>query len=674
MLSSVITPSAPLSYPMKRFPLLFCLLAALFSPADAPASSEISKLSSELPAPALSAAHLATAPGARFVLASGEAAPATLHLEVTRDGELLRYTARNTGAAPVAIREIILADLPHGLPPETALYAEGMNMFSSTGGTLGSPRDLDVLTDHGHYRLPVPAGYRSAYNYLLLTPPSSPPLLVGFASCHRFHGKLNFNPTRLQLTLLAEDLVLPPGASWPLETLFVASGESEISNLKSEITAPRATPALFDRFATHLLAAHPRLAWPAQPTGWCSWYAYWQDISAEIILRNLDALRTHAPALRYIQIDDGYQPWMGDWLDSTDKFAGGVRPVIDAIRAAGFEPAIWVAPFIASPESRLFREHPEWFVRDSAGRPLPADTVTFGGWRQGPWYMLDGTHPEARAHLEHVFRTLRSWGVTYFKLDANLWGTLPYGRRHDPAATSVQAYRLGMAAVRRGAGPDALLLGCNHGYWPSLGEIHASRTSYDINRSWEYFTRVARQNLSRNWMNDRLWWNDPDCLLIPDVVPAPAAPSGFAPGENTTPPGATPPKVTVEHFSFHAAATYATGGMLLSGDRVADYTPAQWQILRRAFARPPLAARFADDRLDVGVIDEPARRVVILLNWSDTAPATLRVPVSERFGSTPVIVSDFWTQAPVVTAPAADDPTLTLPPASGRVLLLEPQP
>jgi len=219
-----------------------------------------------------------------------------------------------------------------------------------------------------------------------------------------------------------------------------------------------------------------------------------------------------------------------------------------------------------------------------------------------------------------------------------------------------------MDAIRRGAGPDSLLLACNQAYWPSLGTVHASRTSFDIGRDPKTFRRVARQNLLRNWMNDRLWWNDPDCLLIPDVTPSA---TGFDPGSTFS----RQTKITTEHFSFHAAATYASGGMILSGDAVADYTPAQWNILHRALSRPPVAARFADDHLEVGVIDEPTRRVVVLLNWDDTA-VTRRIPVADRFADTPVRITDFWTDH-VVSAEVRNDRELTLPPGGGRVLVLE---
>ena len=77
--------------------------------------------------------------------------------------------------------------------------------------------------------------------------------------------------------------------------------------------------------------------------------------------------------------------------------------------------------------------------------------------------MLDGTNPAARQYLTHVFKTMREeWGVKYFKLDANMWGALPFGQRFEKNRTCVEAYRIGMKAILEGAGSDSFLLGCAH--------------------------------------------------------------------------------------------------------------------------------------------------------------------------------------------------------------------
>ncbi len=74
----------------------------------------------------------------------------------------------NTGAAPVALKEVTLFSVAHTLPPTTPLYGEGFQMLSQTGGTLGAIADLGNYTDVKHYRMPEPAGIRVVYNLLTL--------------------------------------------------------------------------------------------------------------------------------------------------------------------------------------------------------------------------------------------------------------------------------------------------------------------------------------------------------------------------------------------------------------------------------------------------------------------------------------------------------------------------
>jgi alpha-galactosidase len=288
-------------------------------------------------------------------------------------------------------------------------------------------------------------------------------------------------------------------------------------------------------------------------------------------------------------------------------------------------------------------------MKDDHGAPLPSDKVTFGGWRKGPWYALDGTHPEARAHLENVFRVMRrDWGVTYFKLDANFWGAMPGGRLHDPAATRVEAYRRGMEAVRRGAG-DAFILGCNHPLWPSLGLIHGSRSSNDISRRWARFQSTARENLRRGWQNGRLWWNDPDVVLL---SPGRTSTDGKQPADT--------PALGDNEFSFHLAAIYASGGLLLSGDDLPHLPEARVAMLRKI--SPPLgrAATFADREMTVGVAPSPQGTQVFFFNWGDQ-------PVSRSYRvAAGAAVKDFWTGEAIKTTGGTlrvDE----MPPRSARI-------
>jgi alpha-galactosidase len=567
-----------------------------------------------------------SAPG-KVVLADGAAAPEGVRLVREWEGGLCRSRLVNGSAEAVRVKEVVLATIPHQLPGETRLYGEGFQMLSQTGGTLAKPVALGSYTDVAHYKLPQPAGATTVYNMLTLSPPGGGHVLVGFASCRRFVGKFNVREASIEAVIETEDLALAPGQTWPLEEFLLAAGPDR--------------PALLAALADRLNANHPPLKFKTVPAGWCSWYCFGPRVTAQQVLDNLDFIARNIPVLRYIQIDDGYQPAMGDWLETGKAFGGGVQNVLKQIAARGFEPAIWVAPFVAEEKSRVFQEHPDWFIKDAEGKPLRSNRVTFGGWRNGPWYAVDGTHPEAQKHLENVFRTMRrQWGCTYFKLDANFWGAMHGGRFHDPSATRVEAYRRGMEAVRRGAG-DAFILGCNHPLWPSLGVIHGSRSSMDIGRSWKSFTHIGRENLSRNWQNGRLWWNDPDCVVLTG-------------------------KLSDDEFRFHATVIYATGGMLLAGDDLAKLGPERLAMLRKLAPPTGVPASFEDDSLRAGSVELKDQRVLCLLNWGDE-PQTLTVRLSG-----PCRVKELWTDEDLGRRDGQVE-IKDMPPHSGRVLVCTPE-
>jgi alpha-galactosidase len=544
-------------------------------------------------------------------------------------GRLVNRTDR-----AIRVSDVIVADVDHGLPMTTPVYAEGFTMLSQTGGTLGDPVDEGFYTDRDHYKIPEPGGLRTAYGLMTLQLKSQH-VGVAFSSTHRFAGRFGFNGKRLRVSFDIEGLELGASESWPLETLMISIDSSRT--------------VMLDRIVNRLISSHRPIHRTPVARGWCSWYCFGPNVTASDIRGNLAWAREHAPKLRYIQIDDGYQPWMGDWLDTGPSFGGSVREVIREIGEAGFEPAIWVAPFVASPESRLFAEHQDWFVKDSHGKPLRSDRIGFGGWRLGPWYVLDGTHPQAQAYLANLFKTLREeWGCTYFKLDATYWGAMHGGVHFDPRATRVQAYRRGMEAIRRGAG-NAFLLGCNHPMWPSLGMIHGSRSSMDIRRDWRHVSKTGRENLLRSWQNGKLWWNDPDCLVLKHGNADDYAQFGE------------------QGFLFHATLIYATGGMLLVGDDMRQYEQDESARLNKLLLSDGWGMSFADSSLSIGRSSHGTREMVALFNWSDE-PVTRIVKLDGRR-----CVQDYWSDADLGCH--ADTLTIAdMPARSARLLKITPEP
>ena len=222
---------------------------------------------------------------------------------------------------------------------------------------------------------------------------------------------------------------------------------------------------------------------PAPLSGYCTWYYYYDDLSERQFLDNVQAVQANRDVFpcRYVQIDDGFQTFHGDWLEQNERWPTPLPETIGRLRGEGLEVGIWIMPFLASANSRVAREHPDWFVRDDAGDP-----VYVPGWSPPPnhnWQCLDATHPEALDYMREIFHRFREMGVTYFKLDG-VGFSAQRGHRRDPGATGSSAFRKGLEAIREAAG-DCWVLGCGGNYLPGLGVYDSIRVSCDTGVNYE---------------------------------------------------------------------------------------------------------------------------------------------------------------------------------------------
>ena len=250
---------------------------------------------------------------------------------------------------------------------------------------------------------------------------------------------------------------------------------------------------------------------PAAPLGpaWCSWYCYWHEVTAADVEENLAAIDDLGLDVAIVQVDDGWQAEIGDWLEHSPRF-GDLAGVAARIRSTGRRAGIWLAPFLAGERSLLVRRHPEWLVGGAdAGR----------NWGQA-LFALDVTHPGAAAYLRDVFRRLSELGFDYFKIDFLYAGALE-GKRHQQAS-ALDAYRDGLLTIRSAVGPGATLLGCGAPLLPTVGLVDAMRISPDIAPHYEPLEGDISQpsgrgalmaGRARAFQHARLWVNDPDCLL-----------------------------------------------------------------------------------------------------------------------------------------------------------------
>ena len=524
------------------------------------------------------------------------------------NGDTCQSFIQNNSGKSVKLSNIILFDLKnHYLPPASKVYGEGFQMLHQNGGTLKKRENIGNYPDITHYRIPDVNGLPTAYGLLEITVGTENHLLLGFTSCNRFIGRISYDSVQMQISLDAEGLTLKPGEKWALEEFVILAGKNR--------------PLLFNKLAIAINKHHPRISSGSIPTGWCSWYCYAQWVTAHDIMENLDSFSKKLPQFKYIQIDDGYEPYFGDWLDKNPEY-GDVQQTLNAIRQKGFEPAIWLAPFIAETQSRIFKEHPDWFVKDTDGKPLNSATIGFGGFRNGPWYVLDGTHPEVQKHLENLIRTIREkWGVNYFKLDANYWGAIHKGIHYDTTATRIEAYRRGLQAILRGCDRNSVVLGCNAPIWPSLGLVTAMRTSNDITREWVRIKSIAYENLNRAWQNGTLWDSDPDCVVLANDTLWNIKEA-----------------ISNNEWIFHATVIHAIGGSVLSGDRAANLTPFKLEILKKLLKPTGKGASFPNTKFEVGITDMGNKQYYYFFNWGDSAVNNLTIQLTKQ--ST---LTDFWT-------------------------------
>jgi alpha-galactosidase len=248
---------------------------------------------------------------------------------------------------------------------------------------------------------------------------------------------------------------------------------------------------------------------------WCSWYSLYTAID-EKILSNVFNELGDLP-FDVLQIDDGWQVKIGDW-EANSKFPSGMKNLADKIKSTGRRAGLWLAPLIAVKSSRLFRDHPDWFLRGAQGQFVSA------GFNWGEQlYALDTTQPAALEWLAQLMRQVRTWGFDYLKLDFLYAGALPGQRRQEIPREA--AYRNGLQVMREAMGADAFFLTCGAPIIPSMGLCDAIRVSTDVAAEWENhkdvvylqnYTVPSTRNAIRTTIH-RLWL-DALVHLDPDVT------------------------------------------------------------------------------------------------------------------------------------------------------------
>ena len=396
--------------------------------------------------------------------------------------------------------------------------------------------------------------------------------IAGFLDGRRHLSSVVASRRGVVALALLDGISLAPGEEWALDPLWLAEGDPG---------------PLYSEYLDHwAVVADARASGPS-PLGWGSWYHYFWKVAPADVRANLAVAGRHGFEL--FQLDDGYQRAVGDWLDPNPRFAPRHVPELAAeISGAGMQPGIWTAPFLASPKSKLARDHPEWL----AGRkPMSGASGTHSTrscramWNPRAWkgwaLTLDTTHPGLLDHLRHTFAALVADGWTYHKIDFCYAAAVRATRAGDGRVTRAQALRAGLDAVRDGIGDASVLVGCGMPLGQAVGVVDIMRVSADTAPSWRpgpvrlpgypdlapSAIAALQASVLRAPMHRRLWVNDPDCLLL---------------REDHT-------RLSDDQRRILVAANIGTGAFTMVSDDLTTYGAAQWELLDRLRALHPVA-------------------------------------------------------------------------------------
>lgn len=150
---------------------------------------------------------------------------------------------------------------------------------------------------------------------------------------------------------------------------------------------------------------------------------------------------------------------LGDWVVDRRKLPGGLDAVIDCCTENGLQFGLWFEPEMISPDSDLFRAHPDWAIRHP-DRPYCL------GRNQ---LVLDLSRDEVREYLrEAVGAVLRAYRIAYVKWDMNRHITDAYSAALPPAQQAELPHRYMLNLYRlleelEAEFPDVIFEGCSGG-------------------------------------------------------------------------------------------------------------------------------------------------------------------------------------------------------------------
>ena len=367
---------------------------------------------------------------------------------------------------------------------------------------------------------------RTSYMFLAMAEPvTRTGVVAGWLTHERASGVVLSEPNESSVLIEGRSeygkLLIEPGKSAKGETFAVGYFDDALVGLEAYADA---------------MAKTYEIKLPEIPSGYCTWYSSphggASDEKSMGELADFCGRELRKYGFKVLQIDDKWQLSRRDYTSYNPKgpYPSGMKPTAEKITGAGLTAGIWFTPFGWDYKRPVFKEHQDWFVHKDDGAIY---SVHWAG------DCLDMTHPGAREFLDGVIRQMtREWGYKYIKIDG-LWtgmaikilypnpdyrdDNLGDAVFHNRAKTNVEAYRDGLKLVREASGDDVYILGCNiaqnmRTLGGSIGRVDAMRVGSDIGARWGGILKGASMGTRLYFLHNRVWHNDPDCLMLRDPL------------------------------------------------------------------------------------------------------------------------------------------------------------
>ena len=152
------------------------------------------------------------------------------------------------------------------------------------------------------------------------------------------------------------------------------------------------TRNLHDFYRCHMIRS--RYLHQKRPVLINNWEATYFDFDTDKLLAIAKSAAEHG--IEMLVMDDGWfghrnddATSLGDWFVNENKIKGGLKHLVDEVNKLGLKFGIWMEPEMISPDSELYRKHPDWAFA------VPERTATLSRNQ----YVLDLSRKEVRDYV-----------------------------------------------------------------------------------------------------------------------------------------------------------------------------------------------------------------------------------------------------------------------------------